>query len=61
MMINATSETGIKNLVIGIVDKEKNKVYAKVSLFNKDEKNLSGNQLLAILNEICKKKSYYHH
>jgi len=43
-----------KNPVIGIVDREKKKVYAKVSLPNKEGKKLSGNQLLAILNEICK-------
>jgi len=43
-----------KNPVVGIVDREKKKVYAKVSLPNKEGKKLSGNQLLAILNEVCK-------
>lgn len=43
-----------KNPVIGIVDREKKKVYARVSLPNKKGKKLSGNQLLGILNEICK-------
>ena len=43
-----------KNPVIGIVDREKKKVYARVSLPNKEGKELSGNQLLGILNEICK-------
>lgn len=42
--------------VIGIVDTEKKKVYAKVSLPNEEGKRLSGNQLLAILNEVCKSK-----
>lgn len=43
-----------KNPVVGIIDREKKKVYAKVSLSNKEGKKLSGNQLLATLNEICK-------
>ncbi len=43
-----------KNPVVGIVDREQRKVYAKVSLPNKEGKKLSGNQLLAILNEVCK-------
>lgn len=43
-----------KNPVVGIVDRKQKKVYAKVSLPNKEGKKLSGNQLLAILNEICK-------
>lgn len=42
-----------KRPVIGIVDLEKKKVYAKVSLPNKEGKKLSGNQLLGILNETC--------
>ena len=46
-----------KNPVVGIVDREKKKVYAKASLPNKERKKLSGNQLLAILNEVCKKKA----
>ena len=46
-----------KNPVVGIVDREKKKVYAKVSLPNKEGKKLSGNQLLAILNEVCKNKT----
>jgi len=46
-----------KNPVIGIVDREKKKVYTKVSLPNKERKKLSGNQILAILNQVCKKKS----
>jgi len=32
-------------------------VYAKILLPDKEGKKLSGNQLLAILNEVCKKKS----
>ncbi len=43
-----------KNPVVGIVDREKKMVYARVSLPNKEGKKLSGNQLLGILNEICK-------
>ena len=43
--------------VIGIVDRKKKKVYAKVSLPNKEGKKLSGNQILGILNQVCKKKS----
>jgi len=46
-----------KNPVIGIVDREKKKVYAKVSLPNKEGKKLSGNQILGILNQVCRKKS----
>jgi len=46
-----------KNPVVGIVDREQRKVYAKVSLPNKEGKKLSGNQLLAILNEVCKNKA----
>ncbi len=46
-----------KKPVIGIVDREKKKVYAKVSLPNKKGKKLSGNQILGILNEVCKKKT----
>jgi len=46
-----------KNPVVGIVDREKKKVYAKILLPDKEGKKLSGNQLLAILNEVCKKKS----
>ncbi len=45
-----------KNPVVGIVDREQGRVYAKVSLPNKEGKKLSGNQLLAILNEVCKKR-----
>ncbi len=43
-----------KNPVVGIVDREQGKVYAKVALPDKEGKKLSGNQLLGILNEICK-------
>ncbi len=46
-----------KSPIIGIVDREKKKVYAKVSLPNKEGKKLSGNQILGILNQVCKKKS----
>lgn len=40
--------------MIGIVDRIKKRVYAKVSLPNKENKKLSGNQLSAIPNEVCK-------
>ena len=46
-----------KKPVIGIVDREKKKVYAKVLLPNKKGKKLSGNQILGILNEVCKEKT----
>ncbi len=46
-----------KNPVIGIVDREQKKVYAKVSLPNKEGKKLSGNQILGILNQVCKNKA----
>jgi len=46
-----------KTPVIGIVDREQGKVYTKVSLPDKEGKKLSGNQLLGILNEVCKKKA----
>lgn len=32
-------------------------MYARVSLPNKEGKKLSGNQILGILNQVCKKKS----
>jgi len=54
---NKRSRGTKKNPVVGIVDRGKKKVYAKVSLSNKEGKKLSGNQLLAILNEVCKRKA----
>jgi len=42
-----------KTPVIGIVDRKKKKVYAKVSLPNKEGKKLSGNQILGTLNQVC--------
>jgi len=40
--------------VIGVVDRSSKKVHAKVAKVNAQGKKLSGNQLLAVLDEICK-------
>lgn len=43
-----------KTPVVGIIDRNKKKVYAKVAMPNKEGKKLTGMQLLSILNEVCK-------
>lgn len=43
--------------VVGIIDRNKKKIYARVALPNKDGKKLTGMQLLSILNEVCKQDS----
>ncbi|MCP4481280.1 MAG: IS1595 family transposase [bacterium] len=43
-----------KKAVVGVVDRDNKRVYAKVATTNKQGQKLSGNQLLSILNEICK-------
>jgi transposase-like protein len=42
-----------KTPVIGIVDRNEKKVHAKVAMPNAEGKKLSGNQLLAVIDEIC--------
>jgi transposase-like protein len=46
-----------KNAVVGVVDRDNKKVFAKVALQNKQGKKLSGIQLLKILDEVCKKNN----
>jgi len=46
-----------KTPVIGIIDRDKKKVYAKVAMANKNGKKLTGMQLLAVLDEVCKQDS----
>lgn len=43
-----------KTPVVGLIDRAKKKVYARVALPNKHGKKLTGMQLLSILNEVCK-------
>lgn len=43
-----------KTPVIGVIDRDQKKVYARVAMSNKDGKKLTGMQLLSILNEVCK-------
>ena len=44
-----------KTPVIGAIDREHKQIHCKVALPNKDGKALSGKQLLAVLNEVCKR------
>jgi len=46
-----------KKAVVGVVDRENKKVFAKVSMSNKQGKKLSGIQLLNILDEVCEKNN----
>jgi len=46
-----------KTPVVGVIDREKKKIYAKVAMPNKEGKKLTGMQLLAILNEVCKQNA----
>lgn len=43
-----------KTPVIGTIDRDNKQVYCKVALSNKDGQALSGKQLLAVLEEVCK-------
>lgn len=43
-----------KTPIIGVKERNTGKVYAKVAKPNKDGKKLTGKQLLAILNKVCK-------
>jgi len=43
-----------KTAVIGIKERKTNKVYATISLPNKDGKKLTGKQLLSVLDKVCK-------
>lgn len=43
-----------KTPVIGVIDRENKKIYAKVALPNKDGKKLTSKQLLDVLNKVCK-------
>ena len=44
-----------KTHVVGIVERNSGRIYAKVALPNKEGKKLSGKQLLKILDDVCKK------
>jgi len=46
-----------KTPVVGIIDRDKKKVFAKVAVPNAMGKKLTGMQLLSILNEVCKQDS----
>ena len=46
-----------KTPVIGIIDRDKKRVYAKVAMPNKNGKKLTGMQLLSVLDEICKQET----
>ena len=46
-----------KKAVVGVVDRDNKKVFAKVAMQNKQGKKLSGIQLLKILDEVCKKNN----
>jgi transposase-like protein len=43
-----------KNPVVGVIDRSKGKIHARVALPNRKGKKLSGKQLLQILNEVTK-------
>jgi len=43
-----------KTPVVGLIDRDKKKIYAKVAMPNRQGKKLTGMQLLSILNEVCK-------
>ena len=46
-----------KTPVIGVIDRNKKKIYAKVAMPNRNGKKLTGIQLLSILNEVCKQNA----
>jgi transposase-like protein len=46
-----------KKVIVGIVDRENKKVFAKAALKNRNGKKLTGIQLLKILDEVCKKNN----
>lgn len=46
-----------KSPVVGVVDRENKKIYARVALPNKDGKKLTSKQLFSILRKVCKKDS----
>lgn len=43
--------------VVGVIEREKKRVFARVALPNKQGKKLTGMQLLSILNQVCKQES----
>jgi transposase-like protein len=46
-----------KTPIVGVVDRENKKIYAKVALPNKEGKKLTGKQLFDILNKVCKENN----
>ena len=44
-----------KTPVVGVIDRENKKIYAKVALPDGEGKKLTGKQLFSILNKVCKK------
>lgn len=48
-----------KTPVIGVVDRENKKIYARVALPDKDGHKLTGKQLFSILRKVCKKQGNY--
>lgn len=44
-----------KNAVVGVVDRENKRIYARVAMPDKEGKKLTGKQLLNILRMVCKK------
>lgn len=46
-----------KSPVVGVVDRENKKIYARVALPDKDGHKLTGKQLFSILRKVCKKDS----
>ena len=43
--------------VVGVIDRENKKIYARVAMPNKDGQQLTGKQLLEILRKVCEKDS----
>jgi transposase-like protein len=42
-----------KTPVIGVIDRENKKIHAKIAKPNKDDKKLTGKQLMEVLNQVC--------
>ena len=46
-----------KTPVVGVIDRENKKIYARVAMPDNDGKKLTGKQLFSILNRVCKKNA----
>jgi len=46
-----------KKPVVGVIDRNNKQIHCKVALPNKDNKCLTGKQLLDILNQVCKREN----